>query len=70
MRYSSIKKLSILSKHIQFPMFRRIFIDSSVMALAQSIVKQHGGEILVSSTDQGSEFELRFLNDLVMLGRI
>lgn len=51
-------------------MFRRIFIDSSVMALAQSIVKQHGGEILVSSTDQGSEFELRFLNDLVMLGRI
>lgn len=30
------------------------------LALAQSIVKQHGGEILVSSSGQGSEFELRF----------
>ncbi|HPQ11056.1 MAG TPA: HAMP domain-containing sensor histidine kinase, partial [Bacillota bacterium] len=30
------------------------------LALAQSIVRMHGGEILVSSTGQGSEFELRF----------
>ena len=30
------------------------------LALAQSIVRQHGGEILVSSSGQGSEFELRF----------
>jgi len=30
------------------------------LALAQSIVKQHGGEILVSSSGWGSEFELRF----------
>jgi len=30
------------------------------LALAQSIVRQHGGEILVSSSEWGSEFELRF----------
>ncbi|WP_434655580.1 sensor histidine kinase [Thermoanaerobacterium thermosaccharolyticum] len=30
------------------------------LSLAQSIVRQHGGEILVSSSGQGSEFELRF----------
>ncbi|PNT92056.1 sensor histidine kinase [Clostridium thermosuccinogenes] len=30
------------------------------LALAQSIVRQHGGEILVSSSGRGSEFELRF----------
>jgi len=30
------------------------------LALAQSIVRQHGGEILVSSSGRVSEFELRF----------
>lgn len=30
------------------------------LALALSIVRQHGGEILVSSSGRGSEFELRF----------
>lgn len=34
------------------------------LALAQSIVKQQGGEILVHSTSQGSEFELRFYSQV------
>lgn len=34
------------------------------LALAQSIVKQQGGEILVHSSSQGSEFELRFYSQV------